>query len=264
MTMSETYFLHHGVAPLLISLPHDGTEVPDEVAGRFSPIAATLPDTDWHVGQLYAFAMTMGASLLRPRYSRYLIDLNRPIDGSALYPGQTETGLCPLQTFDGLPIYVEGKEPVAEEVEARIERYWRPYHEALAGELNRLRHQHARVVLWDAHSIRGVLPQLFEGELPDFSIGTRNGESCSRALEDSLRKVLDLQQHYSYVMNGRFKGGYITRHYGRPGSGIEAVQLELRQAVYMDEATFEYDEPRALRVQPVIRALLEGALIHAQ
>lgn len=261
--MSDTYTLHHGRRPLLISLPHDGTDVPEEVAGRFSPIAATMPDNDWHVGQLYAFAREMGVSILKPRYSRYLIDLNRPVDGSLLYPGQTESALCPLYTFDGLPVYRAGLEPVREEIEGRIERYWRPYHEALDGELSRLRHQHARVVLWEAHSIRGVLPQLFEGELPDFNIGTVDGESCTRALEDSLRKVLGQQQQFSYVVNGRFKGGHITRHYGRPGAGIEAVQLELNQGTYLDEATFEFDEPRARRVQPVIRELLEAALAHA-
>jgi N-formylglutamate deformylase len=262
--MSDTYTLHHGRRPLLISLPHDGTEVPDEVAGRLSPIAATMPDNDWHVGKLYAFAKEMGASILKPRYSRYLIDLNRPIDGTPLYPGQTETALCPLHTFDGLPVYRAGKEPARDEIEDRIERYWRPYHEALDGELSRLRHQHPRVVLWEAHSIRGVLPQLFEGELPDFNIGTVDGESCTRALEDSLRKVLGHQQHFSYVVNGRFKGGYITRHFGRPGSGSEAVQLELRQGTYMDEASFEYDDARARRVQAVIRELLDAALVYVE
>jgi N-formylglutamate deformylase len=264
LNMSDTYDLIHGRRPLLISLPHDGTEVPESIAGRLTPIAATLPDTDWHIGRLYAFAREMGASILRPRYSRYVVDLNRSADGTLLYPGQTETGLCPLITFDGLPVYRAGEEPTEEEIDARIESWWRPYHEALDGELNRLRHQHARVVLWEAHSIRGVLPQLFEGELPDFNVGTADGESCSRALEDSLRRVLGMQQQYSYVVNGRFKGGYITRHYGRPGAGIEAVQLELHQGIYLDTETHAFDESRARRAQSVIRELLDAALAHAE
>ncbi|HRQ65680.1 MAG TPA: N-formylglutamate deformylase [Xanthomonadaceae bacterium] len=262
--MSDTYTLHHGRLPLLISLPHDGTEVPDEVAGRFTPIAAMLPDTDWHIGRLYAFAREMGVSMLRPRFSRYVIDLNRPTDGTLLYPGRTESALCPLQTFEGLPIYRVGEEPGTDEIAERIERYWRPYHEALDGEISRLRHQHSRVVLWEAHSIKGVLPRLFEDQLPDFNIGTADGDSCTRALEDSLRKVLGAQRDYSYVVNGRFKGGHITRHYGRPGAGSEAVQLELRQGTYMDEVTFEYDEARARRVQAVIRELIEAALAHVE
>jgi N-formylglutamate deformylase len=262
--MSDIYTLTHGRLPLLVSLPHDGTEVPEDIAGRLTPIAATLPDTDWHIGRLYGFAREMGASILRPHFSRYVVDLNRPVDGTPLYPGQEETGICPVVSFDGLPIYQPGEEPADDEIAARVERYWRPYHEALHGELSRLRHQHARVVLWEAHSIRGELPRLFAGELPDFNVGTADGESCSRQLEDSLRKVLGARRDYSYVVNGRFKGGYITRHYGRPGAGVEAVQLELRQGVYMDEATQAYDDVRARRVQPLIRELLEAALAHAE
>ncbi len=252
--------LHRGSAPLLVSLPHDGSEIPEPFASRMTPEARRSPDTDWHVGRLYAFARELGASVLRPRYSRYVVDLNRPADGRALYPGRSETGLVPTVRFDGGPIYWPGQEPGTDEIRERVAHYWQPYHDALRGELERLRAAHGRVVLWEGHSIRAEVPMLFEGRLLDFNLGTHAGASCRPALRARLEAVLAAQRDYTHVTDARFRGGYITRHYGQPEQGIDAVQLELVQATYMDEDSFEYLPERAARVQRLIRGLLEGCV----
>jgi len=252
--------LHRGTLPLLVSLPHDGSHIPAELAVRMAPESRRAPDTDWHVSRLYAFARDMGASVLVPSHSRYVVDLNRPPDDVSLYPGQNTTGLCPAVRFSGEPVYAEGQAPSTDEVQARVERYWRPYHALLAEELQRLRAAHGRVLLWEGHSIRGEVPFLFEGTLPDLNVGTSSGASCAPALQARLEAVLSAQRDYSWVANGRFKGGYITRHYGRPAEGVDAVQLELSQRNYMDEDSFEYDEARAGRLLPTLRALLDAAL----
>lgn len=254
------FTLHTGTAPLLVSLPHDGSEIPPDIAARLVPAARRAPDTDWHVSRLYAFARELGASVLVPRYSRYVIDLNRPSDDVSLYPGQNTTGLCPTVQFNGEPVYLPGQEPDAAEIAQRLETYWKPYHDALQQELARLRAAHGRVVLWDGHSIRSVVPFLFEGRLPDFNVGTAGGASCSPALQARLQAVLAAQSDYSHVVNGRFKGGHITRHYGRPAEGVQAVQLELAQLNYMDEDSFAYLPQRAEPTAALIRRLLEAAL----
>jgi N-formylglutamate deformylase len=252
--------LHRGSLPLLVSLPHDGSHIPPELAARMAPESRRAPDTDWHVSRLYAFAKDMGASVLVPSHSRYVVDLNRPPDDVSLYPGQNTTGLCPAVRFSGEPVYLQDQQPSQDEIAARVERYWRPYHAMLAEELARLRAVHGRVLLWEGHSIRAEVPFLFEGSLPDLNLGTSSGASCAPALQARLEAVLSAQSDYSWVANGRFKGGYITRHYGRPAEGVDAVQLELAQKNYMDEDSFEYDEARAGRLQPTLRALLGAAL----
>ena len=257
----NVFNLHRGTAPLLISLPHDGSAIPDALAAWMTPEARSAPDTDWHVSRLYAFAHELGASVLVPHYSRYVIDLNRPPDDVSLYPGQNTTGLCPTVRFSGDPVYLPGEEPTPDEIDVRIETYWRPYHDALRDELDRLRAVHDRVLLWEGHSIRGSdLPFLFEGRLPDLNLGTANGASCSPALQAKLEAALSAQSGYDWIANGRFKGGHITRHYGDPARGIDAVQLEISQRNYMDEASFEYDAVKATRLQAVLRKLLQAAL----
>ncbi|MEN1939760.1 N-formylglutamate deformylase [Luteimonas sp. MJ246] len=256
----DIFILHRGTAPLLVSLPHDGTHVPDAIARRLTASARGVPDTDWHVARLYDFARELGASILLPTHSRYVVDLNRSEDDTSLYPGQNTTGLCPVRQFNGSAVYLEGQEPTPEEVAERVEAYWHPYHAALQGEIDRLKQSHGRVVLWEAHSIRGELPWLFPGRLPDLNLGTAGGASCSPELAERLALVLAKQDGYDWVANGRFKGGHITRHYGRPELGMEAVQLEIAQRAYMDEATFEWLPGRAAALQPVLRALLEAAL----
>jgi N-formylglutamate deformylase len=260
MPRMDVFTLHRGTAPLLLSLPHDGSEIPPELAKRMTDAARQAPDTDWHVARLYDFARELGASVLVPRFSRYVVDLNRPPDDTSLYPGQNTTGLCPAVQFSGDAVYLEGAEPDAAEVRARVETCWRPYHRALQSELARLRAAHGRVVLWEGHSIRGEVPFLFEGRLPDLNLGTAAGASCSPRLQARLEGVLAAQDAYDWVANGRFKGGYITRHYGAPADGIDAVQMETSQRAYMDEASREYDPARAAQLQPLLRRLLESTL----
>jgi N-formylglutamate deformylase len=194
--------------------------------------------------------------MIVPSYSRYVIDRNRPEDDMSLYPGQNTTGLCPHLQFSGEPVYLDGQDPDETEVASRIERYWRPYHRALAGELQRIHAQHGRAGLWEGHSIRRVVPFLFEGRLPDLNLGTAAGTSCSPSLQSRLESVLVSQGGYDSVVNGRFKGGYITREYGDPARGVDAVQLEISQRVYMDEESFEWDEVKAARTQIVLRELI--------
>jgi N-formylglutamate deformylase len=258
------YTLHRGTAPLLISLPHNGSAIPDDIAARMKRPARRSVDTDWHVAELYNFARSMGASVIKPFASRYVVDLNRPADGHALYPGQSETGLVPTVLFDGGPVYRPGAEPGPDEVADRVKRWWKPYHDALAGELTRLRREFGRVVLWEGHSIRSEVPMLFDGRLPDFNLGTADGASCSPALQARLVALLEGQQEYSFAVNGRFKGGYITRHYGQPDKGIDAIQLELAQLNYMDEDSFEYLPRKAAPTQLLIGDLLRVCLEEAR
>lgn len=252
--------LHRGTAPLLISLPHDGSAIPDALAARMAPHARSAPDTDWFVSHLYGFARDLGASMLIPRYSRYVVDLNRPPNDTSLYPGQNTTGLCPIVQFSGKPVYLPGAEPDAAEVAARVETYWQPYHVALGEELARLRAQHGRVLLWEGHSIRGDVPFLFEGRLPDLNLGTVSGASCSASIQARIEAALGAQTDYDWVVNGRFKGGYITRHYGCPEGGIDAVQLEIAQRIYMDETTAAWRDDLAVQASATIRSLILTAM----
>ena len=186
--MDGIFELHRGTAPLLVSLPHDGSEIPPELRRAWSNARASRPTPTGMSSRLYDVARALGASILRPRYSRYVVDLNRPPDDTSLYPGQNTTGLCPAVQFTGAPVYLEGQAPDEREVAQRVETYWRPYHDALQGELRRLRDAHGRVVLWEGHIIRGSdLPFLFEGRLPDLNLGTSSGASCSPALQAQAR-----------------------------------------------------------------------------
>ncbi|MEN1925630.1 N-formylglutamate deformylase [Luteimonas qiangzhengi] len=257
----DIFTLHRGTAPLLVSVPHDGTFVPDEIAARLTPEARQVPDTDWHIARLYAFARELGASMIVPTHSRYVVDLNRSEDDVSLYPGQNTTGLCPVVRFSEEPVYLEGQEPTPDEIAERVELYWRPYHQALRAELERLRGLHGRVVLWEGHSIRGELPFLFEGRLPDMNLGTAGGASCSPALQQRLESVLAGQDDYDFVVNGRFKGGHITRYYGDPANGIDAVQMEASQRAYMDERSFKYLPEKAEVAQDLLRRLLQATLV---
>ncbi len=242
-------------------MPHVGTLIPEEVAARMTETGRRVPDTDWHVDRLYDFLEGLGASVLRPHHSRYVIDLNRPPDGANLYPGQKTSGLCPLETFDGEPLYAAGAEPSEDEVAGRIETYWRPYHEKLGAALGALKRRHGIALLWEAHSIRSHVPRLFEGRLPDLNLGTAGGDSCAPDLAAKLQAVADDAAGYTAVLDGRFTGGYITRHFGRPGEGVHAVQLEITQASYMEETyPFAFDEGLAENIRPTLRRLIETML----
>lgn len=255
------FTLQRGSVPLLISLPHDGSFIPEAIAARMHSSARRSPDTDWHVARLYEpLAQALGASVLKPLASRYVVDLNRPADGHALYPGQHETGLVPLTGFAGEDLYQAGEAPDAAEVLRRVDEFWQPYHQALSQELARLCAEHGHAVLWEGHSIRSCVPMLFEGRLPDFNLGTATGVSCGGVLQQRLQGSLEAQSDFSFAVNGRFKGGYITRHYGRPDAGVQAVQLELVQLNYMDEQTFAYDAAKAVPVQALIERMLRICL----
>ena len=250
-----------GTAALVVSFPHAGTQIPEPIARRMTPAALAVQDTDWHLPQLYAFARSLGASLLVPQVSRYVIDLNRPPDDAPLYPGQLKTGLCPVETFRGQVLYQPGQAPSADEIAQRRDTYWQPYHRLLADELERLRSRHGAVLLWEAHSIASELPRLFAGRLPDLNLGTADGRSCDTRLQAAIERVLAAQQAFTSVVNGRFKGGYITRRYGQPHLRVHAVQLEQCQHTYMDEAApFAYRADRAQQVQPVLERMLGAAL----
>ncbi len=257
----DTFEFTEGSTPLLVSMPHDGIAVPLDLAACMTAHARTKPDTDWHMARLYDFAGGLGASVLRPFYSRYVIDLNRPPDGKPLYPGASNTELCPTRCFDETPIYQRGEEPGTGEIAARRDRYWQPYHDHIASTLAVLKARHGIALLFDAHSILSVVPRFFDGKLPDLNLGTANGTSCKPSLEAALTAVLESATGYTHVVNGRFTGGYITRAYGDPGNGVHAVQLEQAQCSYMSEdSSYDYREDLAEGVRPTLRALLETML----
>lgn len=252
----QAYDLVPGGGPLLISMPHVGTELLPEVASGLTEEARGLCDTDWHLPRLYDFARTLDASLIVARWSRFNIDLNRPSDDKPLYATAT-TGLYPDILFDGQPIFSRGREPGAEIRKQALREIWAPYHHRLGAELARIKAAHGYAVLFDAHSIKGFIPRLFDGDLPDFNIGTNDGKSCASGLEKALSAACEAPG-YTRVVNGRFKGGYITRHYGDPGNGTHAVQLELAQRTYMREAPpFEYQPHLAARVQEPLSRFVE-------
>ena len=257
----DVFALTRGTAPLLVSIPHAGTLIPHALERRLTPAALQRADVDWHLPRLYEFVHAMGATLIAANYARHVIDLNRPPQDESLYPGQDVTGLLPMDTFRKEPLYLPGEAPDAAERDERRERFWRPYHEALRAELERLRARHGQGVLWDAHSICSELPRFFEGKLPDLNLGTADGRACAPAVQAAAEAPMKAQGGYTHVSNGRFKGGWITRHYGAPGSGVHALQLELCQCTYMDEiAPFAYRTDLAARVQPLLRQMVTAAV----
>ena len=259
----EGWELKPGSTPLLVSIPHAGTHVPEDIAVCMTDVGRAMPDTDWHMDRLYAFATELGAGILKADISRYVVDLNRPADGGPLYPGRCETGLCPVETFSGEPVYQEGYVPDEDDIRERVDRYWRPYHEQLRVELNRLRDEFGRVVLWEAHSIRSRVPRLFDGVLPDLNFGTHDGRSSAPDLAGALYAVVEQHDSYSAVLNGRFKGGYITRSYGDPDRGVHAVQLEIAQRTYMQESDPGILLKERLKpLQDLLRSLLKVVLEH--
>ena len=264
--------LLRGDAPLVIDIPHAGTHLPAGLAERLTPAARALPDTDWHVEKLFAFAREASVTMLVATHSRYVVDLNRDPSGVALYPGADNTELCPARTFANEPLYADARAPDANEVAVRRAEYFDPYHQALAAELERKRAEFGCVVLYDAHSIRSRMPRLFEGELPQFNIGTNNGATCSPSLTDTIEKLCD-RAGPSRVTNGRFRGGWITRHYGKPGAGIHAVQMELSMRGYLQEPDgglnknnwpAPLDDIRAARLRVALRDVLDACIAFAR
>lgn len=263
--MSEPPFRFiEGTTPLLVSMPHVGLHIPPDIEAGMTMAAGSRADTDWHVDRLYDFAGALGASTIAATHSRYVVDLNRRPDGEALYAGADNTELCPTSTFDRLPLYPDGGAPGDTEIGRRVAKYWRPYHDHVAAELVRLKERFGYALLFDAHSIRSQVPRFFDGRLPDLNLGSRDGKTADRrllqALEASLTRTSEARG-FSWIRDGRFKGGFITAHYGRPEESIQAVQMELSQITYMDEAPpFAFREDLAAGIRPVLRALLETML----
>ena len=256
--MVPLYDFREGSGPLLISMPHCGTHIPSHIAGEMTAEALEVPDTDFHLPRLYDFAHELGASVLSATHSRYVIDLNRSPDGIVLYPGASNTELCPLTRFDFKPVYRVQTGPGEAGIASRIDQYWRPYHDRIEAELARIRARHGYALLFDAHSIVSECPRFFEGCLTDFNLGTGGGTSCDARLGDALLATVQGHDRYTSVLNGRFKGGYITRQYGRPASNVHAAQLELAERTYMRETPpFDYDEAPATQVRVVLRELLD-------
>lgn len=256
-----------GDRPLIVSIPHTGTEIPPEIAETLVSRPLALNDTDWWIDRLYGFAQAMGATTIRTGMSRTVIDVNRDPSGASLYPGQATTGLCPLTTFEGTPLYRDGCEPGADEITRRRTLWFDPYHAAIAGEIARLRARHPAVVLYDCHSIRSVVPRLFDGELPVFNIGTNDAKSCGPELQAIVEDICRASG-LPAVSNGRFKGGWITRHNGRPASGIHAVQMEIACRGYMAESPDlqpnAYDEQIAAPMRDILQALFLQILAWAE
>jgi N-formylglutamate deformylase len=257
-----------GIAPLVLSIPHAGTEIPEEFADKFTSAWAARRDADWWLPQLYAFAEDLGASIVRTHISRSVIDVNRDPSGASLYPGQAVTGLCPLTNFDGEDLYRERCAPDTAEIARRCHAYFEPYHAMLAAEIARLRLKFGRVVIYDCHSIRSKIPMLFDGVLPNFNIGTNDGKSCDPDLTNRVEKICAAAVDFSTVVNGRFKGGWITRHHGDPINNVHAMQMELACRGYMaepDAVTLsnwpsEYNAKFARPLRQVLQRILESAL----
>jgi len=260
--MSAWLDITQGTAPLILSIPHAGTEIPEQYQPALKSLWLARMDADWWLPQLYAFAEDACATIIRTHISRTVIDVNRDPSGVSLYPGQATTELCPTTTFDGEPLYHQGQEPA--DIEDRKTKFFIPYHAAIETQIARLKTLHREIVLYDCHSIRGKIPRLFEGELPNFNIGTNGNKSCSPALTEKIAAICAADENFSHVVNGRFKGGYITRHHGNPEAGIHAIQMELACRGYMREPEAPnpenwpaaYDSAYAAPVQNVLKAIL--------
>ncbi|MCB1398155.1 MAG: N-formylglutamate deformylase [Rhodobacter sp.] len=246
-----------GESPLILGLPHTGTHLPDAIAQRLNAQGRLLTDTDWHIERLYA-GLVPGATTVRATFHRSVIDANRPPSGDSLYPGQNTTGLVPLTDFDGRAIWTDP--PTPDDIETRRAAFHAPYHAALAAQIARVRARHGVAILYDCHSIRSTIPFLFPGTLPDFNIGTVDGASCDPRVTEAVLEAVRAAPGYTHVLNGRFKGGWTTRHYGQPGQGVHAIQMELAQATHLASETppFAYDPDKAEALRAPLRAALNA------
>jgi len=262
--MTDWLEITQGNAKLILSIPHAGTEIPESYQPALHALWRARKDADWWLPQLYAFAEDLGATIIRTHISRTIIDVNRDPSGASLYPGQTTTGLCPTETFDGEPLYIQGAGP--EDIAARVKNYFDPYHAAISAEITRLKALHKSIVLYDCHSIRSEIPRLFPGLLPNFNIGTNDGKSCGADITAKAAAICAASPAHTHIVNGRFKGGWITRHYGKPEEGVHAFQMELACRSYMaepqspDETNWPapYDAAFAAPVQKILKSILES------
>jgi len=254
----DLFRLSPGTGPLVVSMPHIGTHIPDDLARRMTPRALQRPDTDWHLDILYDFLAPFNATVLMATHSRFVVDLNRPPDGASLYPGQDTTGLVPTDCGDHTPIYADTP-PDDAEIEERRVHYWQPYHDQLAALVESAHARHGYALLWEAHSIKSVLPRFFPGRLPDLNLGTADGRACGTGLAERLLAAARAHDAYTSILNGRYKGGYITRQFGDPARNVHAVQLELSWRTYMDEEhPFAFRDDLAAGIRPVLRHLVQA------
>ncbi|MFQ5953825.1 MAG: N-formylglutamate deformylase [Kiloniellales bacterium] len=263
--MTDFLNLRKGASPLILSMPHGGHRLTAELEARLTEAVLATPDADWWIERLYDFAAEFEASVVRTRLSRYVIDVNRDPSGASLYPDRETTELCPTLSFDGEPLYKSDREPDAAEIEDRKQKYFAPYHAALQAEIDRVKGRHGFALLYDCHSIRSTVPRLFEGRLPVFNIGTNDGSSCAPGMEQAVAGACAAAKGFDHVVNGRFKGGWIIRHYGRPRDGVHAVQMELAQRAYMLEAPpWAFDHEKAVPLREVLKSVLRAILDWAQ
>ncbi|WDI30689.1 N-formylglutamate deformylase [Hyphococcus flavus] len=248
-----------GESPLVFGQPHSGLFIPPEIESRLNEAGRAKLDTDWHVDRLYD-GLIDDVTVVKAEFHRYVIDANRDPSGKSLYPGQNTTGLTPLVTFDDEPIWADA--PTAEEIEARRKTYHAAYHNALSDEIERIKSLHGFAILYDCHSIRSHLPFLFEGRLPDLNIGDNNGATCAAEITNAVESVCRAQDQYSYVVNGRFRGGWTTRHYGKPDKNVHAIQMEIAQHCYLESETppFAYSNDKAAALRIVLKNILEAAI----
>jgi len=264
MTKStEIYGFHKGKSPLLISIPHDGRALPKDIASMMTQRAQTLPDTDWHTTKLYEFCKMIDANVLSANYSRYVVDLNRSKEGGSLYKDHHSTDLCPITSFSGENIYNSINKIESAEINRRVQFYWLPYHQKIIECLDAIKSEYGYALLWDAHSIQSRVPNLYEGKLPELNIGTNSGKSCPAIIEKSVYEIAQ-ESDYSVVLNGRFKGGFITRQYGRPDESIYAIQLEIAQSCYMDESSLVYDNILAEKLIKVLNIMMDTFIVTAK
>lgn len=261
---SEVFTLRRGNSPLMVSMPHVGTQLPEWLVSRMNQEVLLLPDTDWLLEELYDFLDELDVTVIAAKYSRYVVDLNRSSDDVSLYPGQKVTGLCPTDTFEDSQVY-SGSDalPDSEEILQRVETFWQPYHQTIMAELARIKQLHGSAMLWDAHSIRSYVPRFFEGELPNLNIGTADDASCNPELTQIVAKTAEQSGQYSWVVNGRFKGGFITRNYGQPSEGVYAIQMETAIRSYMDESDLDspaLNEDKAKILRPVLKEMMINML----
>ncbi len=261
--MSDVVFVTEGDGPIVLGMPHVGTFVPDDIHDRLNEEGRVLRDTDWHVDSLYR-DLIPGLTTVRMNLHRYVIDANRDPSGQSLYPGAATTDLVPMTNFDGAPIWKAGAEPAETDIADRLRLYHVPYHAALSAELDRVRARHGAAILWDCHSIRSIIPRLFDGTLPDFNIGTNGGATCDARVEADVAAEAAASGR-SNVLNGRFKGGWTTRHYGRPADGFHAIQMELAQSSHLatEAPPFTLDAGKADRLRPVLARMLARLAILA-
>lgn len=261
----EPFSIKRGEGNLILAMPHTGTFVPPEVWADLNDRGRALADTDWHLDRLYD-GLVPDATIIGANFHRYVIDANRDPSGASLYPGQNTTGLCPLTDFEGRSIYADGREPSEGEIARRLALYHAPYHAALAAELERVHRKHGVVVLYDCHSIRSRIAFLFDGQLPDLNVGTNNGMTCLREMEQTVARICSEADGFTSVLNGRFRGGWTTRFYGRPNEGMHAIQMELAQHTHLatEAAPFAYDEAKAERLRISLKAALDALVVIAR